>query len=170
MTPILPVLLLVAAAALATPVAHAHGDAPHARTTPVVRQQTDWGIAGAASAVRRTVVIRMDDDMSFAPDHIEVRQGETVRLVLHNDGVMKHEFVLGTAPELAAHAELMRKFPDMEHDEPYMAHVPPGERGEIVWHFNRAGEFQFACLISDHYQRGMVGTLRVVPAVLRQDR
>jgi uncharacterized cupredoxin-like copper-binding protein len=27
----------------------------------------------------------------------------------------------------------------MEHDEPYMAHVPPGKTGEIVWTFNRAG-------------------------------
>ena len=37
------------------------------------------------------------------------------------------------------HAALMLKFPDMEHDEPYMAHVPPGKTGEIVWTFNRAG-------------------------------
>ena len=45
----------------------------------------------------------------------------------------------------------------MEHDEPYMAHVAPGKTGEIVWSFNRAGEFDFACLIPGHYQAGMVG-------------
>jgi uncharacterized cupredoxin-like copper-binding protein len=72
-----------------------------------------------------------------------------------------HEFVIGTKAENAKHAELMVKFPNMEHDEPWMAHVPPGKTGEIVWHFNRAGEFEFACLIAGHYQAGMVGTIKV---------
>ena len=48
----------------------------------------------------------------------------------------------------------MVKFPNMEHDEPYMAHVAPGKTGEIVWTFNRAGDFDFACLIAGHYQAG----------------
>ncbi|TSE28345.1 hypothetical protein Tther_02140 [Tepidimonas thermarum] len=39
-----------------------------------------------------------------------------------------HEIVIGTPEELAAHAELMKKHPGMEHDEPHMAHVPPGRR------------------------------------------
>ena len=55
----------------------------------------------------------------------------------------------------------MLKFPDMEHDEPYMAHIPPGKIGAIVWTFNRAGEFDFACLIAGHYQAGMVGKIKV---------
>ena len=58
----------------------------------------------------------------------------------------------------------MVKFPTMEHDEPYMAHVKPGESGEIVWTFNRPGDFDFACLIAGHYQAGMVGKIKVVPA------
>ena len=49
----------------------------------------------------------------------------------------------------------------MEHDEPYMAHVPPGQTGEIVWTFNRAGRFEFACLIAGHYQDGMKGVITV---------
>lgn len=143
--------------------AQAHGDKHPASAGPIRKEQKAWGIASEARLARRTLVVTMDDDMQFHPDHIEARLGETVRLVIRNEGVMKHEFVLGTEAELKAHAELMAKFPDMEHDEPYMAHVSPGETGEIVWNFNRAGDFQFACLISDHYQQGMVGTLRVVP-------
>ena len=69
--------------------------------------------------------------------------------------------MIGTKDELEAHAALMRKFPNMEHDEPYMAHMPAGQKGEIVWTFNRAGEFDFACLIAGHYQAGMVGKVRV---------
>lgn len=58
----------------------------------------------------------------------------------------------------------MLKFPTMEHDEPYMAHVGAGKTGEIIWTFNRAGEFDFACLIPGHYQAGMVGKLKVAAA------
>ena len=51
----------------------------------------------------------------------------------------------------------MLKFPNMEHDEPYMAHVKPGQKAEIIWTFNRAGTFDFACLIPGHYDAG-IGT------------
>ena len=144
--------------------AWAHGDNHHGRKSgPVVKEQKDWGIAADAKQARRTIEIRMTDNMRFAPERIEVREGEIVRFVIRNDGKMMHEMVIGTQKELDEHAALMVKFPNMEHDEPYMAHVGPGKRGEIVWNFNRAGEFQFACLIAGHYQAGMKGTITVVP-------
>ncbi|MDZ7855186.1 cupredoxin family protein [Sphaerotilus sp.] len=145
-----------------SPEAQAHGDKAHAAAGPVRKEQKPWGIAGEPRTARRTVTVAMGDDMRFRPDRIEVREGETVRLVIRNTGRVMHEFVLGTPEELAAHAEQMKKFPDMEHDEPYMAHVPPGQSGTIVWTFNRPGDFQFACLIAGHFQSGMVGALRVV--------
>ena len=58
---------------------------------------------------------------------------------------------------------MMLKFPTMEHDEPYMAHVLPGESGDLLWKFNREGSFDFACLIPGHYQAGMRGTITVTP-------
>jgi uncharacterized cupredoxin-like copper-binding protein len=39
--------------------------------------------------------------------------------------------------------------------------VAPGKTGEIVWTFNRAGQFDFACLIAGHYQAGMIGKITV---------
>jgi uncharacterized cupredoxin-like copper-binding protein len=42
-----------------------------------------------------------------------------------------------------------------------MAHVSPDKKGEIIWKFNRAGNFNFACLIAGHYQAGMVGKVQV---------
>jgi len=72
-----------------------------------------------------------------------------------------HEFVLGTLPELREHAELMKKFPNMEHDEPYMAHVPPGKTETIVWQFSKDGEFHFGCLLPGHFEAGMVGKINV---------
>ena len=142
--------------------AFAHGD-DHDKKKPVAvkKEQKPWGIAGNAKAVKRTVNITMTDMMRFSPDKIEAKQGETIRIALKNDGMMLHEMVIGTKQELDEHAALMLKFPGMEHDEPYMAHVPAGKKGEIIWTFNRAGEFDFACLIAGHYQAGMVGKISV---------
>ena len=47
-----------------------------------------------------------------------MRKGETVRFVVANKGAVLHEMVLGTAQALKEHAELMKKHPGMEHDEP----------------------------------------------------
>ena len=142
----------------------AHGDAGQAKkATLVKKEQKDWGIAGDEKSAKRTIEIKMLDSMRFSPESIEVRQGETVRFSVRNDGKQMHEFVIGTKAENDEHAALMIKFPTMEHDEPYMAHVAPGKTGEIVWTFNRAGDFDFACLIAGHYQAGMRGTLRVRP-------
>jgi len=127
-----------------------------------IREQKPWGIAGDASEVDRTIEIRMTDQMRFTPDRLQVRQGETIRFVHRNDGKILHEFVIGTRETLDEHAESMLRFPGMEHDEPYMAHIAPGQSGEMIWTFNRAGEFDFACLIAGHYQAGMVGTIQVL--------
>ena len=161
----LAVALLLGAVAVT---ARAHGDEAHApKSGPVKKEQKDWGIAGDARAVRRTVEVGMSDAMRFTPARIEVREGETLRFRVHNRGRLMHEFVIGTPATLDEHAKLMEKFPDMEHDEPYMAHVPPGRTGEIVWTFNRAGDFRFACLIAGHYGAGMVGRITVAPRAAR---
>ena len=104
----------------------------------------------------------MNDSMRFTPDAITIKQGETIRFVVKNQGKQLHEMVIGTKKELDAHAALMVKFPKMEHDEPYMAHVGAGKSQNLVWTFNRAGEFDFACLIAGHYQAGMVGKISVL--------
>ena len=142
----------------------AHGGAAHPAakpSVPAIAEQQDWGIAGAASAAGRTISVEMNDAMRFVPDHIEVRLGETVRIQHRNTGQVMHEMVIGTRQALDEHAEMMMKFPGMEHDEAWMSHVAPGGEGEIVWTFNRAGTFEFACLIPGHYQAGMRGVIVV---------
>ena len=140
----------------------AHGDEKHpAKSGPAKKEQKDWGIAGDAKQAKRSIDVGMSDTMRFTPDRIAVKLGETVRFVARNDGKQMHEFVIGTKAENDKHAALMLKFPNMEHDEPYMAHVPPGKTGQIVWTFNRAGQFEFACLIAGHYQAGMVRKIKV---------
>jgi len=148
--------------ALASSVALAHGDVNQEKpSAPVKMEQKDWGIAGEAKAVKRTIEIKMTDNMRFTPDKIEVKTGDTIKFVIKNEGQIMHELVIGTKATLDEHAALMMKFPTMEHEEPYMAHVAPGKVGEVIWTFNRPGEFNFACLIAGHYQAGMVGKIKV---------
>ena len=163
----LAVMALAATASTTTVLAHgdAHGDAhgAKAKSPALPPEQKDWGIAGTPSKKLKTIELRMSDEMRFTPDRIEVTEGDTLRLVAKNTGKVLHEIVIGTTEELEAHAALMKRFPNMQHDEPYMAHVPPGKRGEIIWTFNRPGEFAFACLIAGHYEAGMRGTILVKP-------
>jgi len=159
-------LLALTLLAPIAPLVHAHGKQPHGHQShggPVIKEQKPWGIAAEPREASRTIEILMTDDMRFSPSHIEVREGETLRLRAVNRGQVMHEIVIGTRNELEQHAEMMRKHPNMEHDEPYMAHVEPGQRDDIVWTFNRPGDFEFACLIPGHFEAGMRGTLRVIP-------
>ena len=156
-------LNLIAACALLTGVssgiAHQQKRAPG--NSVVKKEQREWGIAGDAKAVTRTITFNMSDNMRFTPDRIDVKQGDTIRFVIKNTGKVMHEMVIGTKKELDEHAALMVKFPGMEHDEPYMAHVGPGKSSQMIWTFNKAGNFDFACLIAGHYQAGMVGKINV---------
>ena len=57
----------------------------------------------------------------------------------------------------------MRRHPDMAHDELHMVNLELGQDDELVWTFNRAGRFAFACLIAGHQEAGMLGTVVVAP-------
>lgn len=155
---------LFASICLTSSVAFAHGDNAHTRkfSAAQLAEEKPFGKAGDPKKVTRTVRFEMTDKMRFVPSRITVKQGETVRFIIRNNGKLMHEMVIGTMKDLIEHAELMKKFPNMEHDEPYMAHVAPGRTDEIIWQFTKAGEFDFACLIAGHFDAGMVGKIRVM--------
>ena len=119
------------------------------------------GKPGVAAKVTRTVNVDMSDAMRFTPSSIAVKQGETIRFVVKNSGQIKHELVLGTEKELKEHYELMKKFPDMEHDDANMVTVAPGKTGTVIWQFTQAGKVDFACLQPGHYDAGMKGQVTV---------
>lgn len=118
--------------------------------------------AGDSRAVDRTVEFKISGKMRVTPARVEIQQGQTVRLVLRNESRMQLEFALGTKDGVIEHAAQMLKFPDMTHDQAYVVRLPPGKTDEIVWTFDRAGDFELACLIAGHYQSGMVGKIKVV--------
>ena len=129
---------------------HAHSD-----------EESAIGKPGLTTKAGRTITVEMGDNMRFTPSDIQVKKGETIRIVVRNTGQVKHELSLGTQQELLEHLELMKKFPDMEHDEPNKVTVAPGKQGEILWQFTKSGTVNFACLMPGHYEAGMKGTVQV---------
>ena len=123
--------------------------------------ETAIGKPGVVAKASRTITIEMSDKMRFTPSDLAVKKGETVRFIVKNTGQVKHELSLGTQEEPLEHLEQMRKFPDMEHDEPSKITLGPGKQGEIVCQFNKAGVVDFACLIPGHYEAGMKGAIKV---------
>lgn len=123
------------------------------------------GVPGDPKKPARTIRITMKEiapgKMSFAPDRIAVRRGEQVRFVIDNAGTLDHELVIGVLKDNLAHAEEMKRNPDMEHDDPNMITLSPKKNGEILWVFTHAGTFDFSCLIPGHRESGMHGTITV---------
>ena len=147
------VLLLIAMAAIS---ARAHED--HGAFSA--------GEPGDPKKPARTIRVLMIDygnetEMKFEPAVITVQKGEQIRFVLENGGTESHEFMLATVAENRKHAELMKKFPEMAHDDPNAKRVAVSERRELFWRFTKAGEFEFACLIPGHYEAGMHGKVIV---------
>jgi uncharacterized cupredoxin-like copper-binding protein len=122
------------------------------------------GEPGNPKAAARIVQITMregDGKMMFIPSRVEIRRGEQIRFLISNNGDLAHEFILATTAENLKHAEVMKKNPEMEHDDPNGKTLPPKGTAEVLWRFNKRGTFEFACLIPGHREAGMVGTVIV---------
>ena len=118
------------------------------------------GEPGDPNKPARTIEIAMSE-MSYEPSKIDVKRGEQIRFVLRNTGKEDHEFLLATTKENLAHAEVMKKHPHMEHDDPNGVRLAPSKTAEILWKFTKAGTFEFSCLIPGHRDYGMVGKVTV---------
>lgn len=119
-------------------------------------QSYSAGEPGDPSQPARTIEIEMSE-MAFTPFRIEVKRGEQVRFVIRNAGTEDHEFLLATTKDNLKHAAVMKKHPHMEHDDPNGVRLAAHKSAELVWKFTKAGSFEYACLIPDHREFGMVG-------------
>jgi len=149
--------------ALSAPVL-SHTDSTEGHESEIDYANAEAHLFGKASnpvKAVRTIEIEMSDQMRFTPSELSVLKGDTVRFVVKNGGQLLHEMVLGTEDSLAEHAELMKQFPGMEHDEPHMAHVASGAMEEMGWQFTESGEFFFGCLVPGHFDAGMRGRIIV---------
>jgi len=148
----------------------------------------DFGQPAPAAKATRSIEVVMED-MSFTPQAIDIKAGETVRFVLVNKGQLLHELNLGDAAMHAKHQQEMLQMQQsgmltptgmkamdhgnmasmdhskmdhgMKHDDPNSVLVEPGKTAELTWTFSKATNLEFACNIPGHYQAGMVGKLTV---------
>ena len=155
--------LVLAALATLPLAALAHGTKGAAKPSDatISTDQHAFGVEGNPQLASRTIAISMGDGMRYSQSEIRIKQGDTVTFVVSNKGKLMHELVIGTEDELQKHAGLMRKNPEMEHGEPYMAHVKPGATERMTWRFTKPGTFQYCCLVAGHFEAGMKGTIVV---------
>jgi uncharacterized cupredoxin-like copper-binding protein len=135
--------------------ADAHDDAHHHHG-----DSYSAGEAGDPNQPARIIEVEMRE-MEYLPPKIEVKRGEQIRFVIHNTGTEAHEFLLATTEENLKHEAVMRKHPNMEHDEPNGLRIAAKQTGEILWKFSKPGTFEYACLIPDHREYGMTGKVIV---------
>lgn len=105
----------------------------------------------------RVFEVSMRDTMRFVfrPDLEELHDGEVIRFDVRNDGKILHEFSIGNAAEQQAHAAMMRKMPNMKHEDPNTVSLEPGESASLSWRFEGSDTVVFACNIPGHFEAGM---------------
>jgi uncharacterized cupredoxin-like copper-binding protein len=106
------------------------------------------------------VTVTMDIEHSrFDVDHLDVRQGTTVRFVVRNHDPIDHELVVGDDAVHARHASGNEAF---HPPVPGEVSVGAGETALTFYEFDDVGTFEFVCHLPRHAEYGMVGTVRVV--------
>ena len=118
----------------------------------------EYAVGGPANGKPdRVVDVSMLDTMSyvFEPELHNLHVGEVIRFNVRNDGNIVHEFSIGNAEEQRKHAEMMRKMPDMKHDDPNTVSLQPGESATLTWRFKGDDTVIFACNVPGHFEAGM---------------
>jgi len=127
-------------------------------------QKLKFGQPGKAAEATRTINVSANDQMRFVVDAQRIKVGETIKFVVKNDGKIVHEFSFGDAAYQRAHANMMKKDPNMSHDEsPNAVKLQPGETKTLVWKFDTVmqGPLEMACFTPGHYEQGMKALIGV---------
>ncbi len=123
-----------------------------------------YGEPGVSSRPWRTVEIGIrelhDGRMNLYPDVVSVKAGEQIRFVVANNGEFAHELVIGTTRDNLGRVEL-RKRGTGPGDDPASVQVGSTERGELLWRFPRAGEFEISDPLPGYREAGLVGRIVV---------
>ncbi|MBU2708085.1 cupredoxin family protein [Zooshikella marina] len=140
------IALLSSPLALASGSGHHH----HQKTASAVGQPAEQ------TQATKTIHVTMTDNMKFYfQEALNIAPGDTVLFIVKNDGKIPHEFSIGNQHEHKEHQKMMRKMPNMRHEDGNTITVDPGKTKEIVWQFNGEKEVIFACNIPGHYEAGM---------------
>jgi len=91
----------------------------------------------------------------------EVEEGDVVKFVVTNEGLVNHEFSIGNKSEQELHRKMMRKMPNMIHEDGNTVTVKPGETKVLTWKFSGNGGVVFACNIPGHFEAGMYHNMTI---------
>jgi uncharacterized cupredoxin-like copper-binding protein len=114
--------------------------------------------AGASGFVAGTVasprVIRViaGPGYAFSPSTIRLARGETVTFVVTTMGPTAHEFMVGPAKAVAARVA----------GTPEIGDIAMMATKSLIYTFDGAGPYAFACHAAGHYEAGMKGTITIV--------
>ena len=106
---------------------------------------------------QQTVKVSMDDAMRFyfEPDLSQIKSGTIIQFEATNKGKLPHEFSIGSDEEQRSHAEMMKKMPNMKHNDGRTLSLEPGETKSLTWQFHGEGPVVFACNMPGHFEAGM---------------
>jgi uncharacterized cupredoxin-like copper-binding protein len=96
----------------------------------------------------------------FSIERLRVREGTTVRFLIHNNDPIHHEFIVGDA---GVHARHERGSESAHPPVPGEVSVDAGAVGETFYRFDHTGRFLFACHLPGHLAFGMRGWVIVDP-------
>jgi uncharacterized cupredoxin-like copper-binding protein len=122
-----------------------------------------FGSPGKPAEVTRTIHVEASDAMRLTFDRMDIHPGDVVRFVVTNTGKVAHEFGIEDERGQVEHAKAMMAMPNMQHDDPNVISLQPGETKTLIWRFTRMTEHKlvFACNVPGHYQAGMVQRVTV---------
>ncbi|PCI21897.1 MAG: copper-binding protein [Piscirickettsiaceae bacterium] len=127
---------------------HSEGHEHDAGLSPV-------GRPAAQQEATMTIEVGTFDTMRYAfLPALEIKPGDVVKFVITNQGKIPHEFSIGDDTEQEEHRAMMRKTPDMVHQDASTVTIQPGETEILTWKFNTA-DVVIACNIPGHYEAGM---------------
>lgn len=115
------------------------------------------GMAMSAKYATKTVNVNLTDAMKIEFDQpLDLYKDDIVHFIVTNQGEMPHEFSVSSLSERKKHAEMMKKMPNMKHDEPNILTLEAGETAHLTWHFTGQPRVIFACNIPGHSEAGML--------------
>lgn len=121
------------------------------------------GRLGDPAKVSARIELQAVDPHSFDIAHLDVRVGQTIEIVLHNIGSVRHELVIGDRAQQEEYARIVKAMSQTRHEHENVLVVEPGKTRSVVWEFGDARLVELACHIEGHYEQGMVVRVTVQP-------
>ncbi len=109
-------------------------------------------VAGTTSAPR-VVRIVASGQLRFIPDVVTVQAGETITFEVTSMGMTVHEFMVGSAADVAAD----------KAGTPEVADIGMMATKSLTYTFDGPRPFAFACHAPGHFEAGMKGTITIQP-------